>query len=113
VSHRATPFVDSTAKMHVTYTATAVATGLLLFVLSVLMGCTDPNKPNLEVACALTQCVCLSNRDGYFARNFNRQTTTKVLWIDTGNAYCPEEFSLQRVEEKKIQYYTPRSPHGT
>jgi len=112
VRHRATPFVSSAVKMHATYTATVVPTGLLCVFLSVLMGCIDPNKPNLEVACTLTKCICLSNSDGYFARNFNRQTTTAVLWTDRGNAYCPEDFSLRQVAEKKKQYYTPHRRHG-
>jgi hypothetical protein len=87
----------------------AARTGLLCLALSVLVGCTDPTRPDLEVTCALAKCICLSNADGYFARNFGEQTTTEVLWSDTGNAYCPEEFSLQQVNEKKqgYQYYTP------
>jgi hypothetical protein len=85
----------------------------LLFILLALVGCTDPNKPNLEVACALTKCKCLSDRDGgYFERNFRgqRKITTAVLWTERGNAYCPEGYSLRRVDEsRKMQYYTPPS----
>ena len=113
VRHRAIPFVSSAVKIYATNTATVAPTGLLCFVLSALISCTDPNKPNLEVACALMKCICLSNSDGYFARNFKRQTTTTVLWTDRGNAYCPEDFSLRQVDEKKKQYYTPHRPHGT
>jgi hypothetical protein len=113
VRYRAIPFVSSAVKMRATYTATVAPTGLLCFVLPILIGCTDPIKPNLEVACALTKCICLSNSDGYFAQNFNRQTTTTVLWTSRGNAYCPEDFSLRQVVEKKKQYYTPHRPHGT
>ena len=84
----------------------------LLLILSVLIGCTNPNKPNLEVACALTKCICISDRGGrYIERNFSRQgtITTAVLWTERGNAYCPDGYSLRRVEEKKKeQYYTPR-----
>jgi hypothetical protein len=79
----------------------------LLLVLPVLVGCTDPNKSNLNVACALTECACISQGDGYFARSFRKQTTSAVLWTDRGNAYCPEGFSLRQVEQKKTQYYTP------
>jgi len=80
---------------------------LLLF-LSVLIGCTKPNKPNLEVACALAKCTCISPGDGYVDRNFRKQVTTAVLRTDRGNAYCPEGYSLRQVEQKKNQYYTPR-----
>lgn len=84
----------------------------LLIVLSVLIGCTDPDKPNLAVACALTKCTCISEGGGgYFERNLrtHRSLTTEVLWTEQGNAYCPEGFSLRQVEEnKKKQYYTPR-----
>ena len=83
----------------------------LSFVLLALVGCADPNKPNLEVACALTKCKCLSDGGGgYFARNFQgqRKITTAVLWTERGNAYCPEGFFLRRADEKKKkQYYTP------
>ena len=87
----------------------AARTGLLCLALSVLVGCTDPNKPDLELVCALKKCTCVSDADGYFARNFGTQTTAEVLWTDTGNAYCPEDFSLQQVDEKRggYQYYTP------
>ena len=83
----------------------------LLLILTVLIGCTDPNKPNLEVACALTKCKCISDGGGrYFERNFRTHITitTAVLWTERGNSYCPEGFSLRRVEQKKNQYYTPR-----
>ncbi len=108
VSHHAWAFSGCAGRTHPGRTASALRTGLLCLVLLVLMGCAEPNKPNLEVACALTKCTCLSNAAGYFARNFGEQTTTEVLWTDTGNAYCPEDFFLRQVEEKKKnQYYTP------
>ena len=84
----------------------------LFFALSVLVGCAGPHKPNLEVACALKKCTCISEGGGYFERNFKgqRQLTTAVLWTERGNAYCPEGYTLQLVDEKqKKQYYTPRS----
>ncbi len=80
----------------------------LLLVLSVLVGCTAPNNlnnPNLKVACALTQCTCVSGGGSFFNQ---KQTTTAVLWTERGNAYCPEGFSLRQAAEKKNQYYTPR-----
>ncbi len=113
MSHRASAFPGCAGRTHPGRTASALRTGLLCLVLLLLMGCAEPNKPNLEVACALMKCICLSNSDGYFARNFKRQTTTTVLWTDRGNAYCPEDFSLRQVDEKKKQYYTPHRPHGT
>jgi hypothetical protein len=109
VSHHASAFVNSAGKPRLAHTATGLRAGLLWLVLPVLMGCTDPSKPKLEVACALTKCICLSNADNYFVRNFGDQTATAVLWTDMGNAYCPENFSLRQINEKKegYQYYTP------
>ncbi len=107
MSHHASAFSGCAGRTHPGRTASALHTGLLCLVLSLLMGCAEPTKPNLEVACALTKCICRSSADGYFARNFGEQTTTEVLWTDKGNAYCPEDFSLRQVEEKKNQYYTP------
>ena len=88
----------------------------LLLALSALAGCAgeSKNEPNLEVACALTECVCISGAGGFFERNFDDESTstTAVLWTEQGNAYCPEGFSLQHLDEekkekKKNQYYTP------
>lgn len=109
MSHHASAFSGCAGRTHPGRTASALRAALLYLAVSVLMGCTDPTTPNLEVACALTKCICLSDADGYFARNFSTQTTTELLWADTGNAYCPEDFSLQQVNEKKqgYRYYTP------
>lgn len=87
----------------------------LLFVLSVLAACAEESKkPNLEVACALTECTCVSGSGDFLERNFTDESTatTEVLWSAQGNAYCPEGFSLQHMDEekkekKKNQYYTP------
>jgi len=61
---------------------------LLLF-LSALAGCAEEKKrPNLELACQLAQCTCVSDSSG--------TATTAVLWTESGNAYCPEGFFLLR-----------------
>jgi len=59
----------------------------LLFCLSALAGCAEEKKkPNLELACQLAQCTCVSDSSA----------TTTVLWTESGNAYCPEGFFLLR-----------------
>ena len=83
----------------------------VLLAATLLFACSEPQKPNLALACSLTKCTCVSDKGrGYFERNFRRQrtTSTDVLWTDRGEAYCPEGYALQRIEEKnRAQYYTP------
>lgn len=87
---------------------------LIPLLLTALAACADSKKQaNLELACQLTKCTCVSKAgSSYIDRNFRsqRSTTTEVLWSERGRAYCPDGYLLQRLDDKeKVQYYTPRS----
>ncbi|MDX1422229.1 MAG: hypothetical protein R3322_03765 [Kiloniellales bacterium] len=87
---------------------------LLALLSTALAGCADPQKQaNLELACQLTKCICVSEAgSSYIDRNFRSQrtTTTDVQWTERGRASCPEGYFLQRFDDdNKVRYYTPRS----
>jgi type IV pilus biogenesis protein CpaD/CtpE len=73
---------------------THVRLGAALTVAIVLIaGCTDRRKeePNLPLACETTECICIKDKQPVWQKNIE----TPVLWRQTGEAYCPEDFVLR------------------
>jgi hypothetical protein len=71
----------------------------ILFVAAVaaLAGCTTQSEPfNMAYTCQTTKCICEATK----VKLFRKPETVPVLWAQTGEAYCPENFVLQIADEE-------------
>ncbi len=53
--------------------------------------------PNMGDACQTRECVCAEIDPPLF----QNPETTRILWVATGEAYCPDGFKLQLAPEEK------------
>ena len=71
----------------------------MMFGMGVLAACAsgDPgaSAPNMALACQTTFCACVGKSDSFL----RKAKTTEVLWRLNGDAYCPTEFTLEKVKK--------------
>ena len=79
--------------------AVRISTAFILLALAVT-ACAEQRdeQARLTIACALKECECLQTESGSL---FVQAKVEKVQWEQSGNAYCPEGFSLREVAEKR------------
>ncbi len=70
-----------------------------LAALPLLAACaSEPERPpDMGNACQTRECVCAEVDPPIF----QEPETTRILWVSTGEAYCPDGFKLQLAPEKK------------
>lgn len=64
--------------------------------LVVLTGCALAVKPELALACQVTECTCLPAQSVYPLKG----EPAPVQWKTNGDAYCEEGYVLRKVEKK-------------
>lgn len=81
---------------HVDHAARPASVALSLFL---LLGACAKGAPQADLghACQLNPCACVSDE----LVLFQNSETTEILWRDTGEAYCPSGYHLERTSKKE------------
>lgn len=62
-----------------------------------LAGCAKQSEPfNMAYTCQTTKCVCEAEKVALF----RKPETVPVLWAQSGEAYCPENYVLQIADQE-------------